>query len=547
MSTNDFEKKVRQKMDELNFVPSGTVWKEIEVKIRKRKERRRLLIWLPLLGLLLGSGFWAYTHYASPDKDLAVQQHTIPSTVSASEKTDNNNELKKENTEKNIHATTKIPVTTPGNTASQRAKETTASNPSKSVKAVVAAPPVAANNKPATLPVVKDNDRPNTRAQKSNTQPAPPVYQPKQQHRNKNISANNDVVSVDAGNKKIDAPVSNNRPKVKTGKADQVVVNNDVSQIKTDDATEKTLAEKIATTKSIAQKPIDDDKKEVDITANNKSVTDSVEKAATAETLKADSNATAQAKKPVVKKKKKIEWGFSGGIGLSGVSNTLFTQEKALYSSSPSPSNSFTSAPGNAGVPVFNGPSAVNSGTSFSLGVQARKSIGGTFSVLAGIQYSYYSTRIEVGSKVDRQAFVAQNTTFDRNVNTYYTSVATATQPYVNSYHFIEVPVTVEKQLGIKSRFAINAGASLGFFAGSNALHYDQQRTIYYKDNTLFNKTQVNLLAGMSWRMLQRKKYSVAIAPGFRYGATNFFRKEKYGSKHLFSAGLGIQVFFGKK
>ncbi|MFL5740033.1 MAG: hypothetical protein ACJ75B_07440 [Flavisolibacter sp.] len=55
---NEFEKRVRQKMEELDFVPSSPVWEKIEVQIRNKKDRRRLILWLPLLALLLSGGLW---------------------------------------------------------------------------------------------------------------------------------------------------------------------------------------------------------------------------------------------------------------------------------------------------------------------------------------------------------------------------------------------------------------------------------------------------------------------------------------------------------
>jgi hypothetical protein len=55
---NSFEKQVQEKMDELQFVPTEPVWKNIEKQIRTKKDRRRILLWLPLLFLLLGGGIW---------------------------------------------------------------------------------------------------------------------------------------------------------------------------------------------------------------------------------------------------------------------------------------------------------------------------------------------------------------------------------------------------------------------------------------------------------------------------------------------------------
>ena len=59
MQANEFEKQVQQKMDELSFTPSAPVWENVEKEIRKKKQKRRMLLWLPLFALLLtGSIVW---------------------------------------------------------------------------------------------------------------------------------------------------------------------------------------------------------------------------------------------------------------------------------------------------------------------------------------------------------------------------------------------------------------------------------------------------------------------------------------------------------
>ncbi len=56
MQTNEFERQVQQKMDDLQIHPSEAVWQKIEPQIRKEKRRRWLLNFLPvmLIGFLYG-------------------------------------------------------------------------------------------------------------------------------------------------------------------------------------------------------------------------------------------------------------------------------------------------------------------------------------------------------------------------------------------------------------------------------------------------------------------------------------------------------------
>ncbi len=51
MQEQNFEKQVRRKMDELSLSPSAPVWNKVEEQIRKKKDRRRIVLWLLPLGL----------------------------------------------------------------------------------------------------------------------------------------------------------------------------------------------------------------------------------------------------------------------------------------------------------------------------------------------------------------------------------------------------------------------------------------------------------------------------------------------------------------
>ncbi len=79
---NSFEKQVQEKMDELQFVPTEPVWQNIEKQIRTKKDRRRLLLWLPFLFLFLGGIWWL-----SNDNNVTKSAATIEN-KNADEKAD---------------------------------------------------------------------------------------------------------------------------------------------------------------------------------------------------------------------------------------------------------------------------------------------------------------------------------------------------------------------------------------------------------------------------------------------------------------------------
>ncbi len=60
MQESEFEKQVQQKMEELKFSPSESVWPNIEKEIKKEKKRRMPLLWFFLLLGLAVSGYYFF-------------------------------------------------------------------------------------------------------------------------------------------------------------------------------------------------------------------------------------------------------------------------------------------------------------------------------------------------------------------------------------------------------------------------------------------------------------------------------------------------------
>ena len=81
---NDFEKRVRQKMDELDLVPAEPVWAKIEEQIRKKKEKKRVIFWLPLLLVFLGgTAVWLNQQNNNHDNSSQLVQPASRPSVNA--------------------------------------------------------------------------------------------------------------------------------------------------------------------------------------------------------------------------------------------------------------------------------------------------------------------------------------------------------------------------------------------------------------------------------------------------------------------------------
>ncbi len=79
MQERNFERQVKQRLEEFDIPPSAPVWQKVEREIRRRKERRRLVLWL-LPFLLAGGAFLLWTISGNDNTTVsAVTTSTQPS------------------------------------------------------------------------------------------------------------------------------------------------------------------------------------------------------------------------------------------------------------------------------------------------------------------------------------------------------------------------------------------------------------------------------------------------------------------------------------
>src|SRR4030095_4823561 len=76
MPGHEFEKNVQQRLDELKLRPSEAVWNNVENSIGKDKRARRMILWLPILCLFLGtSGYFIINKNGFISAETAVNQN----------------------------------------------------------------------------------------------------------------------------------------------------------------------------------------------------------------------------------------------------------------------------------------------------------------------------------------------------------------------------------------------------------------------------------------------------------------------------------------
>jgi|GEM_PF-904004 len=527
MPGNDFEKQVQLKMDELKFVPSDTVWPAVEKKITDRKKRRRLFIWLPVLGLFLSGAAWFFI--AGTGNTTAKNRIATKPAIAFSKENKTENKTGDNSSSPNAAA--------PGQ-AKQPASVKDSNHLAYGPKNKDYATGVQSTARPLRKDAAgKDKDVPLEVDRGASVKK--PYLKPI--HKEKAIIAVPGKYGKDHFSPQLPALV--------------VKRNNNANryQIK---AVKPTIAEKIdadaaaATTNkedNQVQKIIDENSGQ----ANDMALPDSIKAAGSVVAISNtkdsirnknnnDSAKAIAANKPAGKTKKKIVWGISVNGGMSNISkgfSGLFSANSAYAS----PSNSPNSSTGSGSSTVTVGPSGIKPGLYYAAGVFISKPVGNNVSVQAGLNYAYYSNHIEVGNKINSSSNSnSSSVAFDQ-----YSTGSAVT--YTNRFHFIELPVIVKKQLDKAAHFNIYAGMSFSLLAGTNVLLYDAQSNVYMANKSQVNKMQMGVLAGFSYRLFGRNAHPVEIGPQLNYDFSNIFKKELYGNRHLFAAGINAKVFFHKK
>ena len=127
--------------------------------------------------------------------------------------------------------------------------------------------------------------------------------------------------------------------------------------------------------------------------------------------------------------------------------------------------------------------------------------------------------------------------------------VAVVSQVYRYNFHYIEIPVLAHWQITKGRRLpavALEGGLSIAQLMTVHAVHYEGIKGVYYTDNSLINKTQLNLMMSVSIGLFQRTKHPLWIGPDFRYALTGLVKKDVSTGQYLWSSGISIKMLLGK-
>ena len=496
MQENEFEKRIRQNMEQFALRPNEDVWTSVAARLQKKKKRDRLFGFLLFTSIILIAGFgrWFYLSKTS-NISKPLTQITISQTENERQKPVSRNNL---NTEK-IDVKDRIAA----------AKELSGKEINKTR---------VNENTASQHKQIEDNITVIKESSKKEFFEKERIEAKLAGNTIKTIKSESKITSQDKGDKNDKILLSKAFEEVKfpkfskEAKRSMPIVNNVFTTIK--DGLE---------------------------TLVNRSVTKNHDTATTTrkDTIR-PALAAAEINKPLKLTKHSI-WVFGLTI-YTGVSDNI--SSPAIFNSGgnyerQSLSNSALGTSGSpSSVPAFTMLSYSKS-LSYAIGFTLQKQVSQKVFVTTGLNYHFYSANSTVGNRS------TLSTTLYDSVLLKTTSISDfygggTVNIYKNKYHLLELPVHLIFQLNKKREkpFTVSAGFAAGYLIGSNALYANNRRSIFYVEKDQFKRLQLLGQAGFQIAITGSRSYTISIGPEIQYGFTNLTKSVVNSDQHLFSVGL---------
>lgn len=502
MPGHDFEHKVQQKMEELRLTPSRAVWDGVEAEINRDKKRRRLVFILPLLVLLLGSGaFWWASQ--EPSSNLITEKK------------------QKENDSKITHgATTNAPLPESGDTGKNPGKpdhliseeENQVNKREKDLDRVTNE--TITNSPDKTGVIAKEKINKKTGLARKKDKPRVLITDDRKSKAEKSLFTKPGEF-VKQTNKRV------NQSKIESG------ITEDKLNVVDEDA------EKSSEPGEVVYAPSKTNRAPFLFTRNGM---DSLVKLPIIASYQSPA-------KTINRKKSNWQWGFSSSAGVSkNVQGGFFNAfEKSLVVSADMRMDSgFRQTPYGFSSRQ---PATVRAGYNYSLGVFVQRKLSRKLELSAALQYNYFSTRYEVGTKVDANAFNSTASPINAVSGTYY--LDGKGQQHINAYHFVELPLTLRIKLNNSRQLPLywSNGLSLAYMVNTSALHYESRFGYYYKNDNLFQKMQWGVHTGLSVRLFNRTNHPLELGPHVNFQFSNLLKSANPDTRHLLGGGLMLRWY----
>ncbi len=510
MKENNFEKQVQQKMDELKLNPSEEVWQKVSVAIAKGKNVRRIFAIVFLFLLLISSGIFITWNLTSGGKiNNAVLEKNNPA------KTNNLNNQRTDNNKQKIDDASDIP---------ESGKKIKADNNMNILKQIPLTKKTGIQQKTTLIP------------EPSNTINRIPAE----------TQANNKNFKNDTQEKKIAAINKTNITNYNTRRKLKVLISHAVPGGSANE-TSSVINDTVKTNGAVIIPFINDvaiiNQVTGSVSREKIEIKDQVkDKLAAIPTT--DNKKAGEVKKPM-QAKQKGEWdmGINFSLGVAATQNAYLgiigfggNDEFKSYSS-PAQSTSGNSGQV-SGISFI--PSKIKTGPGFVLGVFLEKSISPKTNFIVGLNYKKYSSAMMIGNRVDSSNNFSRANFFYRSGNQ---------RSYKNNFHFIELPLALRFKLSKQNRlpFYLNTGVSISQLIGSDALQFESQSGNYYSDNSVFNKTQVSISAGLLFSLSGHAKNPILLGPDVNFSLNKMAKSGLYDNRHYSYFGIQVRKSIGKK
>ncbi len=114
---------------------------------------------------------------------------------------------------------------------------------------------------------------------------------------------------------------------------------------------------------------------------------------------------------------------------------------------------------------------------------------------------------------------------------------------YINRYHFIELPLGLQLRITGQRKWPvfIYTGVSVSTLLGSNALQFNNLSNSYYKDNSVFKKTQFDASTKILFALSRRNPNGILAGPQLNFGLGKMASEGVYRNRNYSYLGITLQ------
>lgn len=241
---------------------------------------------------------------------------------------------------------------------------------------------------------------------------------------------------------------------------------------------------------------------------------------------------------PVNKKNKKSKWeiGFSGGLGTARLTNGQISDigDKSM-------AENFSATAGSSPqVMASRADSIPLTGTAWQLGIYAKRKLGKKVDISTGLNFSAYMVKQRVGVFVDSVRTVSNDLNSVTSGGFYR---AGNLKNYQNRYFYLQVPLLLHWQVNKGEKLPPliwENGLAVSFLVGSNAVLYDRDSRIFFRDKNVYNTVNLVYQSAFMTRLFKEMKHPLSIGVTYQYHISRLQKINPPDFNYLSSFGIKL-------